>query len=123
MVFARVTLRDVNRVIDEHILPKSFVSTDDAREIVVSHPDVLGGAPVMRGMRVPVYDVAASVAAALPIDCILAAYPSLDGDKIELSAIYAEANPARGHPRASEHLPKGAVTVADRAVRHRRKAV
>lgn len=123
VVFARVTLRDANRVIDEHILPKSFVSTDDAREIVVSDPDVLGGAPVMRGMRVPVYDVAASVAAALPIDRILAAYPSLDGDKIELAAIYAEANPARGHPRASEGLSKGAVIVADRAVPHRRKAV
>ena len=155
-VVARVALRDVNRVIDEHILPEWFVSVDDgrrvavtactliafyfdsakrltseerlfaireagsrmhgfrtlalasligkdwivrdefltidlapfvqrtkermerldaAREIVVSDPDVLGGAPVVRGTRVPVYDVAASVAAGLPMDRILAAYP------------------------------------------------
>jgi uncharacterized protein (DUF433 family) len=202
-VVARVALRDVNRVIDEHILPEGFFSIDDgrrvaaaactliafyfdsakrltseerlfaireagarlyrfraralaslieedwtvrdefltidlapfvrrtkermerlaaAREIVVSDPDVLGGTPVVRGTRVPVYDVAASVAAGLPVGRILAAYPSLDGEKIELAAIYAEANPARGRPRASEAAPKGSVIIADRRVPRRRKA-
>ncbi|GGF15115.1 hypothetical protein GCM10011611_21100 [Aliidongia dinghuensis] len=202
-VVARVALRDVNRVIDEHILPEGFFSLDDgrrvaatactliafyfdsakrltseerlfaireagsrlyrfrtralaslveedwivrdefltidlapfvrrtnermerlgaAREIVLSDPDVLGGAPIVRGTRVPVHDVAASVAAGLPMDRILAAYPSLDTDKIELAAIYAEANPARGRPRATDELPKGAVIVAERRVPRRRKA-
>lgn len=202
-VVARVALRDVNRVIDEHILPEEFFSLDGgrrvaatactliafyfdsakrltseerlfaireagsrlyrfraralallieedwivrdefltidlgpfvrqtkermerlaaAREIVVSDPDVLGGAPVVRGTRVPVRDVAASVAAGLPLDRILAAYPFLDANKIELAAIYAEANPARGRPRASDELPKGAVIVAERQVPRRRKA-
>lgn len=146
-VVARVALRDVNRVIDENILPEGFFSTDDgrrvaaaactliafyfdtakrltseeclfaireagsrlyrfrartlaslieedwtvrdefltidlapfvrrtkermerlaaAREIVISDPDVLGGAPVVRGTRVPVHDVVASVAAGHP---------------------------------------------------------
>jgi uncharacterized protein (DUF433 family) len=202
-VVARVALRDVNRVFDEHILPEGFFSLDEgrrvaatacaliafyfdsakrltaeerlfaireagsrlyrfraralaslieedwivrdefltidlapfvrrtkermerlvaAREIVVSDPDVLGGAPVVRGTRVPVHDVAASVAAGLPIDRILAAYPFLDANKIELAAIYAEANPARGRPRTSDELPKGAVIVAERQVPRRRKA-
>lgn len=202
-VVARVALRDVNRVIDEHILPEGFFSLDDgrrvaatactliafyfdsarrltseerlfaireagsrlnklrnralaslieedwtvrddfltidlapfvrrtkermerlaaARETVVSDPDVLRGAPVVRGTRVPVHDVAASVAAGLPIDRILAAYPSLDVDKIDLAAIYAEANPARGRPRASDERLKGAVIVAERRVPRRRKA-
>ena len=76
----------------------------------------------MRGTRVPVHDVAASVAAGLPTDRILAAYPSLDADKIELAAIYAEANPARGRPRTSDEFPKRAVIVADRRVPRRRKA-
>jgi hypothetical protein len=62
------------------------------------------------------------VAAGLPIGRILAAYPSLDADKVELAAIYAEANPARGRPRASDELPKGAVIVAERRVPRRRKA-
>jgi uncharacterized protein (DUF433 family) len=93
-----------------------------ARELVVSDPDTLGGALVIRGTRVPVYDVAASVAAGLPMDRILAAYPSLDAGKVELAAIYAEANPARGRPRSSDEFPKGAVVVSDRRVPRRRKA-
>ncbi|WP_413993579.1 DUF433 domain-containing protein [Labrys okinawensis] len=202
-VVARVALRDVNRVIDEHILPEGFFSLDDgrrvaatactliafyfdsakrltseerlfairevgsrlyrfraralaslmeedwtvrdefltidlapfvrrtkermerlaaARKIIISNPDVLGGTPVVRGTRVPVHDVAASVAAGLSTDRILAAYPSLDVDKIELAAIYAEANPMRGRPKASEDLPGGAVIVTDRRVPRRRKA-
>ena len=201
-VVAHVGLREVNRAIDERILPEWFVSTDDgrrvaatacplisfyfnsakrltseerlsaikeagsrlhrfrahafaslieedwtvrddfltidfapflrranvrmerleaARDMVVSDPDVLGGAPVLRGTRVPVHDVAASVAAGLPIDRILAAYPSLDADKIELATIFAEANPARGRPRLFEELPKGATIIADRRVPRRRQ--
>lgn len=202
-VVARVALRDVNRVIDERILPESFVSVDGgrrvavtgcaliasyfdsaerltseerlfairetgsrmhrfrtlglaslirkdwivrdefltidlapfvrrtkdrmerldaAREIVVSDPDMLGGVPVVRGTRVPVHDVAASVAAGLPMARILAAYPSLDADEIELAAIYADANPARGRPRANDVLPRGASIVAERRVARRRNA-
>jgi uncharacterized protein (DUF433 family) len=202
-VVARVALRDVNRVIDEHILPEGFFSLDDgrrvaatactlisfyfdsakqltseerlfairevgsrlhrlraralaslvdedwtvrdefltidlapfirrtkerlerlsaAREMVVSDPEVLGGLPVVRGTRVPVHDVAASVAAGISTNRIIAAYPSLDANKIELATIYAEANPARGRPRTSVELPKGAVIVADRRVPRRRKA-
>jgi len=201
-VVARVALRDVNRVIDEHILPEGFVSLDDgrrvaatactliafyfdsakrltseerlfairevgsrlyrfraralaslieedwtvrdefltidlalfvlrtkermerlaaAREIVVFDPEVLGGTPIVRGTRVPVHDVAASLAAGLPVDRILAAYPSLDREKIELAAIYAEANPARGRPRVVEDVPAGARIVAERRLPRRRK--
>ena len=199
-VVARVALRDVNRVIDEHILPEGFLSLDDgrrvaatactliafyfdsakrltseerlfairevgsrlyrfralaslieedwtvrdefltidlalfvlrtkermerlaaAREIVVFDPEVLGGTPIVRGTRVPVHDVAASLAAGLPVDRILAAYPSLDREKIELAAIYAEANPARGRPRVVEDVPAGARIVAERRLPRRRK--
>ena len=202
-VVARVALRDVNRAIDERILPEGFFSLDDgrrvaatactlisfyfesaqrltseerlfairevgvrlyrfraralaslvdedwtvrhefltidlapfvrrtkermerlaaARDMVVSDPGVLGGTPVVRGTRVPVHDVAASVATGFPTERILAAYPSLDANKVELAAIYAEANPARGRPRTSDELPKSAAVVADRRVPRRRKA-
>jgi uncharacterized protein (DUF433 family) len=93
-----------------------------AREIVVSDPDILDGTPVVRGTRVPVHDVGASVAAGVPMNRILAAYPSLDADKVELAALYAEANPPRGRPRVSTALPKGAVLLTARRVPHRRKA-
>ncbi len=202
-VVARVSLRDVNRAIDEHILPEVFVSLDNgrhvlagacsfisfyfesarrltseerlfaiktigprltrsrfqawpallredwtvrdefltidllpfvketskrladlaaARELVSVSPNVLGGTPVISGTRVPVYDVAASVAAGLPIERILDAWPSLDAVKVHLAAIYAEANPLRGRPRVSTDLPEGATIIADRRVARSRKA-
>ncbi|MQW58831.1 DUF433 domain-containing protein [Sinorhizobium meliloti] len=201
-VVSRVSLRDVNRVIDEHILPDAFVSLDNgrhvlagacsliafyfegarrltseerlfafrtaevrlakartlpwaallredwtvqhefltidlmpfmrgaserlddlaaAREIVTASPDVLGGTPVIRGTRVPVYDVAASVAAGHSVERILEAWPSLDAEKIRLASIYAEANPLRGRPRVSGDIPEGLVIVTDRRVPRRRK--
>ncbi|MFZ0501057.1 MAG: DUF433 domain-containing protein [Steroidobacteraceae bacterium] len=93
-----------------------------ARDAVVSHPEILGGAPVLRGTRVPVHDVAASVAAGLPLDRILAAYPSLDADKIALATIYAQSCPARGLARISDELSKGVVIIADRRAPRRRTA-
>lgn len=202
-VVARVSLRDVNRVIDEHILPDTFVSLDNgryvlagacslisfyfrsaqrltseerlsaiktaeprlvrsrsmpwtellgedwivrddfltidllpfmqsaserlndltaAREMVTTSPDILGGTPVICGTRVPVYDVATSLAAGHSMERLLAAWPSLDAEKVRLAAIYAEANPLRGRPRASAGIPEGSVILADRRVPRVRKA-
>jgi uncharacterized protein (DUF433 family) len=93
-----------------------------ARALVATDPEVLGGTPIILGTRIPVHDVAASVAANLPVDRILAAYPTLNAEKIELATIYAEANPARGRPRSNDELPKGAVIIADRRDPRGRKA-
>jgi len=201
-VVSRVSLRDVNRVIDEHILPEAFVSLSDGRHVlaaacsliafyfesarrltaeerlfairtaedrlakastlpwsallredwtvhhgfltidlmpfmrsaserlddlaaarvnVTSSPDILGGTPVVRGTRVPVYDVAASVGAGNSMERILEAWPSLDAEKIRLASIYAEANPLRGRPRVSGDLPEGSIIITDRRVPRRRK--
>jgi uncharacterized protein (DUF433 family) len=48
-----------------------------ARALIVEDPDILSGTPVIRNTRIPVYDVAASVTAGLPMERILAAYPGL----------------------------------------------
>jgi uncharacterized protein (DUF433 family) len=93
-----------------------------ALDMVAVSSDVLGGVPVIRGTRVPVHDVAASSAAGIPLDRILAAYPGLDAEKVELAAIYAEAYPPRGRPRRGGELPKGAVIIADHWIPRRRKA-
>lgn len=202
-VVSRVSLRDINRVIDERILPEAFVSLDNgrhvlagacsfvafyfesakrltseerlfaiktagprltrfralawaallredwtvrdefltidllpflkgtgerlddlaaAREIVKTSDDILGGTPVFRDTRVPVYDVAAALAAGHPIERVLEAWPSLDTKKVRLAAIYAEANPLRGRPRVSGDLPAGSTIVTDRRVPRLRKA-
>jgi uncharacterized protein (DUF433 family) len=90
-----------------------------ARDMVVFDPEILSGIPVVGGTRVPVYDVAASAAAGIPRERILEAYPSLDAEKIELAAIYAEANPVRGRPKANDELPPGAIPLSERRVPRR----
>ena len=49
---------------------------DKARALVVEDPEILSGTPVIRNTRIPVYDVAASVAAGLPMERILEDYPA-----------------------------------------------
>ncbi|WP_094462918.1 DUF433 domain-containing protein [Pannonibacter phragmitetus] len=199
-VVARVSLRDVNRVIDEHILPEGSVSLENgrrvfeaacflisfyfesagrltseerlltikaaghrlerlreegwpalleedwtmrdgfltidllpfikatgerledlaaARENVTVSQEILGGTPVIRGTRVPVHDVAASLKAGQTMERVLEAWPSLDAEKVRLAAIYAQANPLRGRPRMSGALPEGATIVTDRRMPRR----
>ena len=84
-----------------------------ARSMVISDPEILSGTPVIRGTRVPVYDVAASVAAGVSVDKILQGYPSLKGDQVELAALYAEANPQRGRPRQRTAIPVGATVIVN----------
>ena len=83
--------------------------------MAVLDPDVLGGRePVVRGTRVPVRDVAAAVAAGLPLADILASYPSLSAEQVKLAALYASVERPRGKPRRplSERLPYGARVTA-----------
>ena len=75
-----------------------------ARELVVEDPEILSGTPVIRGTRVPVYDVAASVAAGLAVSDILEGYPSLNEEKVELAVIFADATPQRGRPRRMHEI-------------------
>jgi uncharacterized protein (DUF433 family) len=99
-----------------------YAELAQAREAVVEDPDILGGTPVLRGTRIPVYDVAASVAAGLPRERIRSAYPAIDDRLIELAAIYAEATPSRGRPRRPVGLAAGAKVVSERKVARRRSA-
>ena len=85
---------------------------DAARDTVISDPEILNGTPVVRGTRVPAYDVAASVAAGISTEKIPAAYPSLKREHVELAALYAEANPLRGRPRQRISLPPGAKLIS-----------
>ena len=96
----------------------------NAQDAVVSDPEILRGAPVLPGTRVPVHDVAASVAAGFPLDRILAAYPSLDADKIALAVIYAQTFPAPAPAvaRISDELPQSGKIIAHRRVPRRRRA-
>jgi uncharacterized protein (DUF433 family) len=93
-----------------------------AQDIVIEDPEILSGTPVIRGTRIPVYDLVASVAAGLSRERILAAYPGLDETTLDLALLYAEANPVRGRPRRFAALPPNAAVVAERKVPRRRPA-
>lgn len=93
-----------------------------ARAMVVEDADILGGTPVIRGTRIPVHDIAASVAAGLSHDRIRSAYPGLDDDAIELASLYAEATPLRGRPKRPATLAPDARIIAERRVARRRPA-
>jgi uncharacterized protein (DUF433 family) len=68
-------------------------------DTIVSDPEILGGMPVIKGTRVLVYDVAASLMTGIPRDRILAAYPTIKEHHLDLAAAYAEANPLQGGTR------------------------
>jgi uncharacterized protein (DUF433 family) len=70
-----------------------------ARRLVTSVPDVLAGAPVFKGTRIPVHDIADMLANGDAPARIVRAYPQLDAEKVRLAAIYALAYPRRGRPR------------------------
>lgn len=74
---------------------------------VIADPEILSGTPVIKGTRVPVYDIAASVAAGIPMEEILSSYPSLNREQVELSALYAEAHPPQEAPGRRAPLPPG----------------
>jgi uncharacterized protein (DUF433 family) len=86
-----------------------------AEALVVEDPEILSGTPVIRGTRVPVYDIAA-LAAAEPLQRILEDYPSIDGEAVALAQVFAEANPTPGRPPHRTSLPPGAVIIASYTV-------
>ena len=80
--------------------------------MVIEDPEILGGTPIIKGTRVPVYEVAAAVNSETPKDRILKSNPSLKGWQVELASVYANAVPPRGRPRrvSSPGGPQGSIT-------------
>jgi len=103
---------------------EQFSKLQDARGLVVEDPEILGGSPVIRNTRIPVYDVAASVAAGVSIDRLVAAYRGLSARDVGLAALYAEANPQRGRPRRAVTVPpaKRALVASRRLPRRKHSA-
>jgi len=54
------------------------VSESLMADVIVRHPDILGGRPVFRGTRVPVEVLFENLEDGLSIDEIIASYPSLN---------------------------------------------
>lgn len=66
--------------------------------MVLSDPEIMGGAPVFRNTRVPIHAIAEMLDSGVSVADILAGYPSINEEKIRLAPLYAQAHPRRGRP-------------------------
>lgn len=67
-----------------------------ARTLVQSDPEIMVGAPVFRGTRVPVYVIADMIEQGTPIDEILEEYPSLTRETVGYASVFATLHPRPG---------------------------
>ena len=70
------------------------------KERVTSSEAVLGGEPVFAGTRLAVRHVGGMRLRGEPVERILEDYPYLSEEDVEFAALFAEANPPLGRPRA-----------------------
>lgn len=67
--------------------------------LVTASPDIMGGAAVFVGTRVPLDMVMGSVAAGIGMDRLQASYPFLTHAHIQAAQVYQAIHPRRGRPR------------------------
>src|SRR5690348_8397787 len=68
------------------------------RQLVTSDPEIMRGAPVFKGTRIPVDLIADMLAQGATAEEILEGYPTLSKDKIAIAPLYMRAFPRRGRP-------------------------
>ena len=71
-----------------------------AEAIVVSDRGTLGGEPVFRRTRIPVYGMVAMLNAGATEAELLSGYPKLTNRMLELARIWSAAHPRRGRPKS-----------------------
>ena len=64
------------------------------------NPDIMGGAPVIRGTRMTVYSVQGRLDNGDRIEDILEENPHITRDAVETAAFYARTHPMRGRPNS-----------------------
>ncbi|MBZ5524586.1 MAG: DUF433 domain-containing protein [Acidobacteriia bacterium] len=69
-----------------------------AKQMAVSDPEIMQGAPVYRGTRIPIELVAEMLSQGANIEEILEGYPALNREKVGLAPLYVSAFPRRGRP-------------------------
>jgi uncharacterized protein (DUF433 family) len=69
-----------------------------ATRMVESDPQIMRGAPVYKGTRIPVHAIADMLSQGATVAEILEGYPALTREKVELAPLYVKAFPRRGRP-------------------------
>jgi len=110
-VFALMTLPDrfnwkvTNYTVEVDMAPyvsEVFARVKDVNQadsLVTVSVDVMGGAAVFAGTRVPLDVVLGSIAAGVGMERLKASYPFLTEAHIQAARVYDEVHPRRGRPR------------------------
>lgn len=79
----------------------SFVRTYAAARdrFITIDPNIMGGTPVVRGTRIPVYSVLARIEGGDTLDDLVEDYPVVKREAFEAAAAYARTHPRRGRPK------------------------
>ncbi len=75
-----------------------------AESIVVKDKGTLGGEPVFKGTRIPVYGIVAMLEAGASAEELLSGYPKLTERMIGLARVWVSAHPRRGRPKSLKDL-------------------
>ena len=75
-----------------------------AEAVVVKDKATLGGEPVFKGTRIPVYGIVAMLDAGASAEELLGGYPKLTERMIELARLWVSAHPRRGRPKSLKDL-------------------
>jgi len=94
-----------------------MAEVENARRLVGTDAQVLGGTPVFAGTRVPIEAVLASLDEGVTIERLRSAYPFLTDAHVQAARTYSAVNPRRGRPRRRAEQP-GLKLVGKRTVRH-----
>ena len=70
-----------------------------AEALVTLDPQIMGGAPVFAGTRVPLDIVLGSLAKGIGMDRLTASFPFLTDAHVQAAKVYNEIHPRRGRPR------------------------
>ena len=79
-------------------LDEDLKKLERAESMIVSDPEIMRGAPVYRGTRIPVDLIADMLRQGVAPEEILEGYPALNKEQIELAPLYVQAFPRRGRP-------------------------
>jgi uncharacterized protein (DUF433 family) len=89
---------DVGRVRAK--LARNLRDLRNAKRMVTSDPDFMGGTPLFKGTRIPIQTVAKMLNSGAAVSDVTAAYPQLTEEQVRLAGVHAKASPRRGRPRA-----------------------
>lgn len=89
---------------------ESVGTLKQAEQMVTVDEDVMGGAPVIAGTRIPVAALSEMLAQGATAEEIADGHPSLSAEQVRLAPIYVAAHPRRGRP-ASRPWAENAIQI------------